>query len=130
MDRELMGPAQLKSRDNTRGYLGPSGDQRITTTSAFALDASTWAAGASFSFETGTSPTAGTWKTSCKIGQPIEASVVHPSLKGRAWQLDCESSDWKKHGFYIEELRYFLSMHDESHYGIADDYIERLEITR
>ena len=109
MDRELMGPVQLKSRDNTRGRLGPSGDQRITTTTAVALDASTWAAGASFSFETETSARAGRWKTSCKIGQPIEASVIHASLAGRAWPLHCVKSESKAHGFYIEELRYFFS---------------------
>jgi hypothetical protein len=134
MDRESMGLVQLKSRDNTRGYTGPSGDQRITTTTAVALDASTWTAGASFSFEIetfgGAAARGGTWKTSCKIGQPIDASVVHPSLMGRAWPLECETSDSKDRGFYIEELRYFLSMSGGSKYGTADDHIERLDVTR
>ncbi|MFK0161719.1 hypothetical protein [Rhizobium sp. NPDC090279] len=134
MDRELMGLVQLKSRDNTRGYTGPSGDQRITTTTAVALDASTWTAGASFSFEIETSggvgARGGAWKTSCRIGQPIDASIVHPSLMGRAWPLECETSDSKDRGFYIEELRYYLRTHGESKYGTADDQIERLDITR
>ncbi|MBB6487106.1 hypothetical protein [Rhizobium lusitanum] len=130
MDRELMGLIQLKSRNNARGYTAPSGDQRITTTTALMMDASAWTAGASFSFETATSVPIGTWKTTCKIGQEVDASSIHPSLMGRAWPLECESSGLKNQGFYIEELRYYLKMHSESKYGIADDHIERLDITR
>lgn len=107
MDRELMGLVQLKSRDNMRGYTAPSGDQRITATTAVSLDASRWTAGANFSFEIETSGGAGTrggaLKTSCKIGQSVEASIVHPSFMGRAWPLECETSDSKDRGFYIEE---------------------------
>jgi len=130
MDRELMGLVQLKSRNNARGYTEPSGDQRITTTTAIALEASTWTAGGSFSFEIDTSARGGALRTSCKIGQQVDASVVHSSFTGRAWPLACESSDSKSQGYYIEELRYYLRMHSESKYGIADDRIEHLDITR
>lgn len=129
MDRELVGPVQLKSKDNARGIYGPSEDERIMITTAFGLSASSWAADAPFSFETETSR--GTReRTSCKIGQPIEAKAVHNSLAGRAWPLECGYTSRRSSGYYIEELRYFLTTHGESDYGISEYSVDHIEISR
>lgn len=130
MDREMVGPVQLKSKNNARGLYGPAENQRITITTAFALTASTWAADAPFSFETEMSGGTEPQKTSCKIGQSIDAKTVHTSLAGRAWPLECDSTGSKQSGYYLEELRYFLTMHGESEFGTSDYSIERAEIVR
>ncbi|OWV92449.1 hypothetical protein ATY78_02655 [Rhizobium sp. R635] len=131
MDREELGPVQLKSKNNQRGFYGPQENERITITTALALTASTWVAGASFSFDTEMSGGAGHRKTSCTIGQSVEAKTVHPTLEGHAWPLQCEDASWKESGYYIEELRYFLVMHSQSDDLGASDYaIDRIEITR
>ncbi len=130
MDREYVGPVQLKSKDNQRGMYGPSEDKRLTITTGLVLSASTWAADAFFAFETemsgGTKPS----KASCKIGQSIEANTLHPSLAGRAWPLACDYSDSKSNGYYVEELRYFLRTHSEWQDGAYDYSIDSAEITR
>lgn len=131
MDREEVGPVQLKSKNNQRGLHGPQENRRITITTALTLTVSAWAADASFSFDTEMSGGAGLQETSCMIGRSVEAKTVHAALEGRAWSLQCDHTSWKESGYYIEELRYFLVMHSQSDDLGASDYsIDSIEITR
>ncbi|MBY5475394.1 hypothetical protein [Rhizobium leguminosarum] len=129
MDREKIGPVQLKSKANS----SLSGDRDVTITQSFTVEAPTWAPDADIAFQTEMLTGSKSTKsdTSCRLGQAVEAETVHASLKGRAWPMNCHYDNGNKdNGFYVNELRYYLVTHSESEYGISDYVIKRIEIER
>ena len=129
VDREELGPVQLKSKENS----SRSETRDVTVTQSLTLDAPIWAADAHISFHTemSTASKSTNFEMSCRIGQVVEADTVHASLKGNAWPLDCDyEKGSKRNGYYIEELRYFLVTHSESEFGMADFIIKSIEVER
>lgn len=129
VDREVLGPVQLKSKMNSN-MAEPSD---VTLTTSLTVNSGTWAAGQEFSFEIEMPATAGPKKfeMSCKIGEPIEANTIHRSLAGHAWPLECDrKGDSKMRGYYVGQLRYFFVAHSESSLGRSDSTIDGIEIGR
>ncbi|TAU68277.1 hypothetical protein ELI45_10810 [Rhizobium ruizarguesonis] len=129
VDREWLGPVQLKSKMNS----SLSGDRDVTITQSLAVEAPVWSPDAGIVFQTEmlTGRKSTKSDTSCHLGQPVEAETVHASLKGKAWPLNCHYDNGNKdNGFYIEELRYYLATHSESEYGISDYVIKGTEVER
>ncbi|MGR9236599.1 surface-adhesin E family protein (plasmid) [Rhizobium leguminosarum] len=129
VDRERLGPVQLKSKMNS----SLSGDRDVTITQSLTVEAPTWAPDAGIVFQTEMLTGSKSTKsdTSCRLGQAVEAETVHTSLKGRAWPLNCHYENGNtSNGFYIEELRYYLVTHNESEFGISDYVIKGIEVER
>ncbi len=134
VDRVFVGMVQLKSKIHS----SHAESRGVTVTQSLTLEAPTWTPGARVSFTSEmrtvpgkTEPAARLGGLTCGIGQPTEASQVHTAFTGKAWPLDCQHANGTKQGYYVEELRYFLVLHDNSQdlgnstYVIDDVSIER-----
>jgi hypothetical protein len=133
VDREMVGMVQLRSKAN----VGGRAVRGVDLTQVLTLNAGAWEPGAEISFteELRNVPSAERsrrYGLTCRIGEPVNASVVNSSLVGRAWPMDChDQGGTTQKGFYIDELGYFLMMHGTSaEDGNMDVSIDRISIER
>ncbi|WP_167313505.1 surface-adhesin E family protein [Ralstonia insidiosa] len=130
MDHEMAGMVEL----NSTLSLGSAAATSRFVTTALTLDSVSWEPNAEISFGSESRATGAPFKsrTTCTIGAPIASNTIHAALAGRSWPLRCDDTlKGVSEGYYIEELRYFLTTRRVPKDISATDYsIESLSVER